>query len=285
MSFGSSYFTVPKFTYIRPSSIDELLDFLSEHGQEAKVMSGGVGLLAFMKERLLRPKYVVSLSGINELKTLRLDDGGLSVGAGVHLSELETEAMKRAYPTLYFAVKSIADPIVRNMGTLAGDVLEALPWGDAYPALISLNARAEIMSRKSRREAPVNGIVTGFGQTAISEDEIVTRITVPQEEVKGTYVKFSNASEYGLATVALSYYPKRESFTMVIGSISESPVILTEKDVEWRFGEPLEQNASRLISYIDRNVSPMSDMLSSSEFRKHVVKVIALKAIKEVFRQ
>jgi carbon-monoxide dehydrogenase medium subunit len=98
-------------------------------------MAGGVGLVAFMKERLLRPKYVVSLSGINELKTLELGDKGLSVGAGVHLSELENDAIRRAYPTLYFAVRSIADPIIRNMGTLIGDVLEALPWGT--PILLS----------------------------------------------------------------------------------------------------------------------------------------------------
>ncbi len=283
MSFGGPYFTLPKFKYLRPDSLEELLSSLHEHSGNAKIMSGGVGLLAFMKERLTAPEYVISISKVPELKTLQIKGGVLAVGANVHLSELESSSIKNSLPTLYRAVKNIADPTIRNMGTLVGDLAEAVPWGDAYPALISMEAEAEISKKSSSRVVPVNGLVLGLGQINVDDDEIISRVLIPLRKVRGTYLKFANGSEYGLATVALTYFTEEKRFNLVIGSASETPVTIRESDVDWDFDKDFGTNVEKLERYLQLNVNPVDDLLASSDFRKNVIRYLSLQAVKEVF--
>ncbi len=283
MSFGSPYFSLPKFKYLRPSSVDELLEALSEYGESSKVMSGGVGLLAFMKERLVAPEYVISLSKIPELKKIERNANALKVGASVHLSELESETILKTVPTLFKAVKKIADPTIRNMGTLVGDIAEALPWGDAYPALLSLEAEAKIMRKGASRTVPVNGLVQGLGQINLNEDEFISEVLIPLKNIRGTYLKFANGSEYGLATAALTYFPEERRFTLVIGSVAETPIIIKDSDVNWNFESGYDKNAEKLVRYLQQNINPVTDLLASSKFRKNVISYLSLLAIKEVF--
>ena len=283
MSFGSAYFTLPKFKYVKPRTVDELLDYLSEYGSNAKIMSGGVGLIAFMKERLISPEYIISLSSIPELKKIKYNEETFEIGANVHLSELESELIHKTVPTLYKAVKNIADPTIRNMGTLVGDLAEAIPWADAYPALLSLDASLEIMKKGSGRKVPVNGFVEGLGQINLKEDEFISKIILPIRKMRGTYLKFANSSEYGLATVALTYLYEEERFNLVLGSIAEKPIVINNADVGWDFKSDLSKNVEKLNAFIDSNVNPVDDLLSSSKFRKNIIKYLTLRAIKEVF--
>jgi len=283
MSFGSAYFTLPKFKYVKPRTVDELLDYLSKYGSNAKIMSGGVGLIAFMKERLISPEYIISLSSIPELKKIKYNEETFEIGANVHLSELESDLIHKTVPTLYKAVKNIADPTIRNMGTLVGDLAEAIPWADAYPALLSLDASLEIMKKGSSRKVPVNGFVEGLGQINLKEDEFISKIILPIRKMRGTYLKFANSSEYGLATVALTYLYEEERFNLVLGSITEKPVVINNADVGWDFKSDLSKNIEKLNAFIDSNVNPADDLLSSSKFRKNIIKYLTLQAIKEVF--
>lgn len=283
MSFGSAYFTLPKFKYVKPRTVDELLDYLSKYGSNAKIMSGGVGLIAFMKERLISPEYIISLSSIPELKKIKYNEETFEIGANVHLSELESDLIHKTVPTLYKAVKNIADPTIRNMGTLVGDLAEAIPWADAYPALLSLDASLEIMKKGSGRKVPVNGFVEGLGQINLKEDEFISKIIIPIRKMRGTYLKFANSSEYGLATVALTYLYEEERFNLVLGSITEKPIVINNADVGWDFKSDLSKNIEKLNAFIDSNVNPADDLLSSSKFRKNIIKYLTLQAIKEVF--
>jgi len=283
MSFGSAYFTLPKFKYVKPRTVDELLDYLSKYGSNAKIMSGGVGLIAFMKERLISPEYIISLSSIPELKKIKYNEETFEIGANVHLSELESDLIHKTVPTLYKAVKNIADPTIRNMGTLVGDLAEAIPWADAYPALLSLDASLEIMKKGSGRKVPVNGFVEGLGQINLKEDEFISKIILPIRKMRGTYLKFANSSEYGLATVALTYLYEEERFNLVLGSITEKPIVINNADVGWDFKSDLSKNVEKLNAFIDLNVNPVDDLLSSSKFRKNIIKYLTLRAIKEVF--
>jgi len=283
MSFGSAYFTLPKFKYVKPRTVDELLDYLSKYGSNAKIMSGGVGLIAFMKERLISPEYIISLSSIPELKKIKYNEETFEIGANVHLSELESDLIHKTVPTLYKAVKNIADPTIRNMGTLVGDLAEAIPWADAYPALLSLDASLEIMKKGSSRKVPVNGFVEGLGQINLKEDEFISKIILPIRKMRGTYLKFANSSEYGLATVALTYFYEEEQFNLVLGSITEKPIVINNADIGWDFKSDLSKNVEKLNAFIDSNVNPVDDLLSSSKFRKNIIKYLTLWAIKEVF--
>ncbi len=282
MSFGSPYFTLPKFKLLKANSLEEALELLHNYSSEARIKAGGVGLLAFMKERLISPQYVISISSVKELGTFGFNKDRFEIGASVHLSALENDQIKSSFPTLYKAVKSIADPQIRNMGTLVGDVAEAIPWADAPTALASLEAYAVVSRKGSERTISIKDLIVGLGQISIDEDEMITKIVIPSKRTKGTYLKFSNGSEYGLATVALTYFPDERRFNLAFGSIAEKPIIVNNKEVEWEFEQENAINVKRLKQYIDEQINPMSDLLASSEFRKNIIKVLALQAVKEV---
>ncbi|HMD79379.1 MAG TPA: FAD binding domain-containing protein, partial [Nitrososphaerales archaeon] len=124
MSFGSPYVTLPDFTYHRPKSLEEALGLLKEYGDEAKVMGGGVGLIAFMKERLMSPTHVIDIKDLVELKQVSQVRGkGLSVGAAVTLAGLlESGVLAGGYGVLREAIARIADPMIRSRATLVGNL-------------------------------------------------------------------------------------------------------------------------------------------------------------------
>jgi carbon-monoxide dehydrogenase medium subunit len=157
LSFGSPYLTLPDFQYLRPTSLQEALQLLDEHGDDAKVMAGGVGLLAFMKERLVSPGYVVDIKGIPELKSMH-DDGsnGITIGASVPMSDLlDWHPLHERYKALRDCVSLLSDPVLRNRSTLLGDLCEALPFVDSPTPLLIFDGEIETASVKGRRRIPV----------------------------------------------------------------------------------------------------------------------------------
>lgn len=282
MSFGSPYVTLPRFRYVKARSLDEALELLSSG--EARVMAGGIGLLNFMKERLITPSVVVDIKGVPELSGLEVS-GEVRIGATVRLSEIEeSQGLRLAAPTLYHAVRQIADPIIRNSATLVGDVCEAIPWADGPVALSALDASAVVVSRRGSREVKVSELVQGLGQLSISEDELVKEIRFSKRYSGGTYVKFSNGSEYALASVAIARAPEGET-RIAVGSVSERPQQFTLEEAGVREGEAMEAVLRKVASYVDSSITAVDDLLGSAEFKKHVVKVLLIEALQEVLAQ
>ncbi len=281
MSFGSPYVTLPRFSYLRPRSLDEAFEALE--GGNAKVMAGGIGLLNFMKERLLAPSVVIDIKGIPELSGIRLS-GDVRIGAAVRLVELEeNRSLELIAPTLYRAVRQIADPIIRSSATLVGDVCEAIPWTDGPTALAALDASASVVSKNGERKVKVADLVQGLGQLAIDENEIVKEITFSSGYKKGTYVKFSNASEYALASVAVAYSPESGIARVSVGSLAEKPQVFTLEDAGTSPDEEVSAMIRKVSSYIESGLSAVDDILGSAEFKKQVAKALIIKAFKEVF--
>jgi len=158
MSFGSSYLTLPEFQYMKPKTLQEALQLLDEHKDEAKILAGGIGLLAFMKERLVDPRWVVDIKAIEELHTLR-DEGakGLTIGATSTMNQLLAfEPLREKYKALRDCISLLSDPVLRNRSTLLGDVCEALPYVDGPTPLLLFDAEIEAASVKGRRRIPIS---------------------------------------------------------------------------------------------------------------------------------
>jgi len=186
---------LPRFEFVRPKSLAEGLATLAEHGEQAKIMSGGSDLLINMKFRLDTPKVLISFNGVPELKTIEnLPDGGLRIGAGCNLTDLaHNESLKERYPALQEAIASVGSLHIRNVGTLGGNLcLDTRCWytnqsenwretregcfktetelchviktasrchainsSDAAPILIALNASVVLVSHEGERELPL----------------------------------------------------------------------------------------------------------------------------------
>ena len=234
MSFGSPYVTLPDFTYHSPKTLHETVALLKEHGDQAKLMGGGVGLLAFMKERLMSPAHVIDVKGVTELKRVeRVPGKGLAVGAGVSMAELLEGRWLDGYSVLIESLERVADPMIRRRATLVGNLCEAIPWVDSPPVLIALDTTVEIVGPNGKRSVPVSGFIRGPVDIDLNPEEIVTGVTIP--DTRGTasaFEKFTGGSEFSLASVAvaLSGEGRKRNAKVVYGPINSTPVRIPEAE-------------------------------------------------------
>jgi len=283
MSFGSPYTTLPDFEYHSPKTLDEALALLREHVDEAKLMGGGIGLIAFMKERLMSPAHVVDLKGVEELRSVRNVPGqGLSIGAAVTLSELLEEGkIGRENAVLREAIARIADPMIRRRATLVGNLCEAIPWVDTPPVLIALDASVEIIGGEGKRTVPVSSFIRGPVDVDLDPTEIVTAVSIPDVKGRvGAFEKFTSGSEFSLASVAIvaSGQGKSRSVKAVYGAVNSTPIRST--DVEDQIRDGITVGSIRRAGQVaSEKVECVDDVLASAAYRKHLVKVITTKAL------
>ncbi len=283
MSFGSPYTTLPDFTYHAPKTLDEALKLLAEHGDEAKLMGGGVGLVAFMKERLMSPTHVIDMKGIQELGSVRAAaGGGLRIGSAVTLSELLEEGkLGREYSVLKEAITKVADPMIRRRATLVGNLCEAIPWVDSPPALMALDASVEAAGVDGARRIPVGSFIRGPVDIDLGPTEIVTAVEIPGARGReGAFEKFTAGSEFSLASVAavVTSEGKKRVPRVVYGAVNSTPIRSLEVEGEIRDGIT-PATIRRAAQAASEKVECMDDVLASSAYRKHLLKVITTKAL------
>jgi len=283
MSFGSAYTTLPDFDYHKPKTLEEALDLLKAHGDEAKLMGGGIGLIAFMKERLMSPAHVIDIKGIAELREITgLPGGGLRIGAGVSLTELLEEGrLGEEFGVLREAVSRVADPMIRRRATLVGNLCEAIPWVDSPPALIALDASVECVGPKGRRSIPVSSFIRGPVDIDLESDEIVTAVVIPPARGReGAFEKFTAGSEFSLASVAvvLTAEGKKRVPKVVYGAVNSVPARSVE--VEDAIRDGLTPGSIRKAAQAAlEKVECFDDVLASSGYRKHLVRVITTRVL------
>jgi len=290
MSFGSPHFTLPDFEYHRPKDLAEALSLLKTHGEDAKIMGGGVGLLAFMKERLMSPSHVIDIKGIKALRETKYErGGGLSIGACVTLAELaENDVVRQHYAALHQAVSGAADPMIRGRATLVGNLCEAIPWVDTPPALIALGASAEIVGSRGSRSVDLANFIKGPVDIDLRPDEFVTRVRLPEHlpSQRSTFQKFTAGAEFSIASVGVSVVlGKKRDARLVYGGVAPTPVrcqgaekIVSDSDVS----ESMIQRAAQVAS---RSVECVDDVLASAEYRRHLIHVLTTRALRRVFER
>jgi len=290
MSFGSPYLTLPEFRYLRPQSLKEALDLLGQHGEEAKILAGGVALIAFMKERLLAPEYVIDIKGIEELNKIEYTPGkGICIGSTVTFNQIISyEAVEEHYGALYDAARSVGDITLRNRATLVGNICEALPWNDGLASLTLFEAELALKSSKSERSIHVEEFIKGIMETDIRPDEIITSIHIPEppKNSRSTYVKTTSRSEFSIANlgalVSNPDIPEKRLVGLVYAAAAPTPVPVPEAEEVFRRSGNLSDLIDEAMPIILEKVAPMSDMHASSEYRAHLIDVLTRKVLKQL---
>ncbi len=293
---SAPYFTLPEFKYVKPKTLEEALKILKEKQGEAKIMNGGVGIVSFLKERLLEAEIIVDIKGIPELKKLEYIPGkGLYVGATVTVNELNeflknNPELKEKFRGLYEATEDLADAIIRNRGTIVGNILEGLPYVDGPGAALIFDAEMHAVSQDKERWIPVEGLIMGPMMTQIQPDEIVTEILFkePPENARSGYIKFTSRTEYGIVNVAaLIANPDNPGQRIVRIAITGA----TPLPYRARKAEELFKKEGKFTELIDEAVSTildeievMEDPYASAEFRKHLVEILVTKLLVKLYR-
>jgi len=282
------------FTYLEPASLDEALALLARHGGEAKLVAGGTGLVNLMKQRLVRPSFVIGLRGLKPLSGIEDEDGGLRIGALATIQSLEASGVvRRKAPLLAEACSHVATVRVRSMATLGGAVAHADPNLDTPPVLIVLDGQIVARSPRGKRQIPVDRFFAGYFESVLQPDEIVTEIRLPQQPAGcGTaFLKFLPATQDDYATVsvaariALGADGAIAEARVALGAAAMVPVraMAVEAALAGKMpGEKLFRDAASLVLGA---IDPIADFRGSAEYKRRMAVVHVGRALAQAHLQ
>jgi carbon-monoxide dehydrogenase medium subunit len=278
----------PRFEYFAPTTLDEALSILERYGDEAKVLAGGQSLIPLMKLRFAAPRAVVDINRVPDLDFLSDKGGSLRIGPLVRHKTCERSTLLRdRYPTLGDAAPQISDPIVRNLGTVAGSLAHADPQGDWGSALLAMGAEVEARSGEGSRTIPLEEFFHGPFTTALEPTEIVTEVRVPDPGPRsgGTYLKLERKVG-DFATVAVAVHLSFENGTVERAGIALTAVaphnVRASAAEEALAGSELDDEAIATAARLAAEAAaPHDDIRGTAEYKRSVVRVFTERGLRQ----
>ena len=276
-----------RFRYEAPRSLDEAIGMLHDGGDYAKVLAGGQSLVPLMKLRFASPELVVDINNVPGLDYHRADpDGTLHVGALCRHAELErSELLKTYQPTMAAAAPLIADPIVRNRGTLVGSLCHADPQGDWASVVVALGGSVVAQGPGGRRAIPIAGFVTGPFQNVLEPDEIAVEAVIPAAKGAraGGYLKLERrVGDFATVGVAVAVETSGERVTragIALTGVGGS-TIEASAAAEALVGGPLTaESIGRAADLAAGAARPRTDHRGSAEYKRHMVRTFVTRIL------
>jgi aerobic carbon-monoxide dehydrogenase medium subunit len=268
-----------RFRYEAPHSLDEALGLLREGDDDAKVLAGGQSLVPLMKLRFASPELIVDINNVPGLAYHRLDaDGTLRVGALCRHADLErSELLRGSQPTMAAAAPLIADPIVRNRGTLVGSLCHADPQGDWASVMVALGGSIVARGPRGRRTIPVADFVVGPFQNLLDPDEIAIEAVVPATAGSraGGYLKLERrVGDFATVGVAVAIETSGEMVTRAgIGLTGVGGATINAAEAAAALtGRPLTaESIGQAAGLAAAAARPRTDHRGSAEYKRHMV--------------
>jgi CO/xanthine dehydrogenase FAD-binding subunit len=290
------YRRLPKFDYRMPKTVKEALALLSQKGRgKVKVFAGGTDLIPKLRSREVEaPEILVDLKGIPRMDYIQYDaKKGLKIGSLTTISSIENSPIvKEKFGVLAEAAHSIASPQVRNKGTIAGNICNAVPSADSAPSLLTLEARLKLVSLKGERMVKIEDFFTGPNETVLSGREILREIQVPPlpAKSKGVYLKLSPRSAMDLAIVGVAVVVILEDgickdIRVALGAVAPTPIRVKKAEDILRGQRVSDVLIEKVAEVASREARPIDDHRASAEYRREMVAILVRRAIKEVVRR
>jgi aerobic carbon-monoxide dehydrogenase medium subunit len=269
------------FEYERASTVDEAVGLLARHGDEAKLLAGGHSLLPLMKLRLAAPSVLVDIGGIGDLAFVSetpADDGTLRIGAMTRHHDLATsELVREQVPLLAHVAGQIGDPQVRHRGTIGGSMAHGDPASDLPASLLALRATLVARGPGGERQISADDFFTGFLETALGDDEVLTEIRVPAVPGVGwAFEKFSRrAQDWAIVGVATVMTDGAGGPGVGLVNMGMQPLRAAGVEEALRAGAAPADAAARA----DDGTEPPDDLNASPEYRRHLARVLVRRAL------
>lgn len=275
-----------RFEYHRAGSLEDALSLLATYGEDAKVLAGGQSLIPLMKLRFAYPPHLVDVNRVPGLDTIEEREGELRIGALVRHNRLAAdETITARYPTIASAAPQIADPIVRNLGTIGGSIVHADPAGDLASVMLSMDASVVLSKTGGERVLPISEFLVDTFTTAIEPGELLTQIRVPMASGRsgGRYLKLERKVG-DWATVGVAVTLELSNGTIGKAGIGLTGVGLTNlepTDAEAALvgaapGDEAFAEAGRLAAAM---ANPVEDVRGTIEYKRHVVDVFTRRGL------
>jgi carbon-monoxide dehydrogenase medium subunit len=282
-----------RFDYQEPTTLKKVFTLLEKYGDDARVIAGGTSLLIMMRQRLLMPKVVIGLGRIPRFDRISYKaDDGLRIGAGARHRDIELAApVKKHYPLLHETFRKVAQPRIRNMGTIGGNLAAGDPLTDPGASLIALDAEVMLTGSKGQRTLKLDEFFVDYYHTALEPGELLTEIHVPPPERPGwSHIKFTPRSIEDFATVGVAMTLKTNNGTcedVRLGLNSVGATIVHAKKAEaFLRGKLVNDEVLREMGEVaSSECEPTDDNRGSAEYKLDLVKVLVRRAAAEALQR
>ena len=265
------------FDYVRAGSADEAVALLAEHGDEAKLLAGGHSLLPLMKLRLAVPAVLVDIGRLTDLSYIREDGDTVAIGALTTHHAIETSDVLKAHlPLLAHATAKVGDPQVRHRGTLGGALSHGDPAADHPAILLALGGEMVLRGPGGERRVAADDFFTGFLETALAPDELLTEIRIPKATGAGwSFQKFNRrAQDWAIVGVA-AVHNGRTGIGLV--NMDTKPTRATAAEEAMAGGASPADAAA----VAHEGTNPPGDLNGTVEYREHLARVLVRRALEE----
>jgi carbon-monoxide dehydrogenase medium subunit len=275
------------FDYFAPNTVPEAIALLQRYGDDAKILAGGHSLIPLMKLRLTQLTYLIDINQIGGLAYIKEEGGQLRIGAMTREADLDTSELIRArYPLLADTVRMIADPLVRNLATIGGNLAHADPANDHPATMLAYGAAVVATGPSGERVIPISEFFTGLFATALASDEILTEIRIPTPPAHsgGAYVKLERkVGDYATAAVAAQVTLDANGSCQYIGigltAVDATPLQAARAESILR-GQPLnDANISAAAQSASEECDPTPDLRGPVEYKRAMVRELTKRAL------
>jgi len=274
------------FDYHRPDTLDEALKLLKRHGDEAKVLSGGMSLLPMLKLRLASFAHLVDIGRVPGLDYIKEEKGTLRIGAMTRQATLErSDLIRTKYPILADAIPLIADPLVRNRGTIGGNVANGDPGNDQPAIMLALGATFVARGSKER-SMPASQFYKGLYSTALAPGEILTEIRIPAPPPKsgGAYAKLKRKTgDFAVAAAAVQVTLERAGIGLTNAGLTPVEAVDAAKYLIGKM--PDEKTIVEAAKMAAAKSSPSADRRGSVEYKKEMARVLTTRALRKAVQR
>ena len=281
------------FDYHAPTSLAEATALLARYGEDAKVLSGGQSLVPMMKLRLASPRHVVDINRLPGLDHVREGDGALRIGALARESDVErSDVVAQRFPILVDTCRVIADPLVRNLATVCGNLAHGDPANDHPATMLALGAEVVAAGPRGERLIPVAALFTGPFATALAADEILGEVRVPAPPPRsgGAYLKLERkVGDFATAAVAVQVTLGADGSCQRAGigltNVGPTPLRATAAEASLR-GKRLDDAAIREAARLAAGEArPTEDLRGSVEYKRDLVRVLTARALRKALER
>jgi len=283
----------PSFEYFRPKTISEAVALLQQHGDEAKILSGGQSLIPMMKLRLARPGFLIDINRIAGLSYIKEDGGFLKIGGLTREAELEASSLIRSkYPIIHDTASVIADPQVRNLATVGGNLAHGDPANDHGATMLALGAQVVATGAKGQRVIRIEDFFVSIFETALKHDEILTEIQVPIPPAKsgGAYFKLERkVGDFATVAVAAQVTLDGNGACQKVGigmtNVGATP-LKAKKAEDFLRGKKLDEAGINQAAQLAADESqPSPDLRGPAEYKKGLVQELTKRALASALKR
>jgi carbon-monoxide dehydrogenase medium subunit len=278
--------TIRSFELLQPRSVDEAIELLAKHGDDARPIGGGTTLIILMKQRALHYPYLVDLQSIRGLDQISRESDGVRIGAlATHRTVELSPLIRQAFPAIAEAFSQIGNVRVRQTASVGGNLAHADYRLDPPPPLLVLGTMVNTMGPNGSRNIPIKDFFRGLYETALEPGELIVDVKIPfmPPDSKAVYLRYSSLSGndwpcLGVAALASRQNGRCRELRLALGGVAATPLLIEGLDLVK--DQSLDDSViDKLLGVVDEQISPSSDLRGSEWYKRKMVRVFVKKAI------